>query len=144
MKKEEITTERKWNKRESISRSLDIFIHLVGYTLVLITVSMIFNDTVFVKNIYWGFLAVLIIFVLNRTIKPVLTWLTIPLTAMTLGLFYPLINAFILKLSDWILQSNFNVHGVWMLIIVSVVISIMNAIMDNWIIDGILKGGKRK
>ncbi len=135
---------KKWNKRESISSWLDTLIHLIGYTLVLITVSMIFKKTVYIENIYWGFLAILIIFVLNKTIKPVLTWLTIPLTAMTLGLFYPLINAFILKLSDWILQSNFNVHGMWMLIIVSVVISIMNAIMDNWIIDGILKGGKRK
>ncbi len=136
--------EKKWNKRESISKGLDIFIHLVGYTLVLITVSMIFKKTVYISNVWYGFLAVLIIFILNKTIKPVLTWLTIPLTAMTLGLFYPLINAFILKLSDWILTSHFNVNGWFWLIIVSIVISIMNAIMDNWIIDGILKGGKRK
>ena len=90
----------KWNKKESISKGLDTFIHLVGYTLVLITVSVIFKKIVFISNIWFGFLAVLIIFILNKTVKPVLTWLTIPLTAMTLGLFYPLINAFILKLSD--------------------------------------------
>ena len=136
--------EKKWNKRQSISKTLDIFIHLLGYTLVLITVSFIFKDIVSISNIYYGFLAVLIIFILNRTVKPVLTWLTIPLTAMTLGLFYPLINAFILKLSDWILGSHFNVHGIVWLIIVSIVISIMNAIMDNFIIDEILKGGKKK
>lgn len=144
MEKKQIEVEKKWNKRESISEWLDILIHLIGYTLVLITVSIIFNDTVYVANFFYGFLAVLIIFILNRTIKPVLTWLTIPLTAMTLGLFYPLINAFILKLSDWILGSHFNVKGVFWLLVVSIVISIMNAIMDNWIIDGILKGGKRK
>lgn len=136
--------EKKWNKRESISKSLDIFIHLIGYTLVLITVSFIFKDIVFISNIWFGFLAVFIIFILNRTVKPVLTWLTIPLTAMTLGLFYPLINAFILKLSDWILGSHFNVNGLVWLVIVSIVISIMNAIMDNFIIDEILKGGKKK
>lgn len=136
--------EKKWNKRQSISKTLDIFIHLIGYTLVLITVSFIFKGIVSISNIYFGFLAVLIIFILNRTVKPLLTWLTIPLTAMTLGLFYPLINAFILKLSDWILGSHFNVHGIIWLIIVSIVISIMNAIMDNFIIDEILKGGKKK
>jgi putative membrane protein len=136
--------EKKWNKRQSISKTLDIFIHLLGYTLVLITVSFIFKDIVSISNIYYGFLAVLIIFILNRTVKPVLTWLTIPLTAMTLGLFYPLINAFILKLSDWILGSHFNVHGIVWLVIVSLVITIMNAIMDNFIIDEILKGGKKK
>ena len=38
-------------------------------------------------------IAVLIIFILNRTIKPLLVFLTLPLTAITLGLFYPLINS---------------------------------------------------
>ena len=144
MKKETKIEAKKWNKRQSISKGLDIFIHLIGYTLVLITVSIIFKDIVYISSFIYGFLAVTIIFVLNRTVKPVLTWLTIPLTAMTLGLFYPLINAFILKLSDWILGRHFNVNGVIWLIVVSLVISIMNAIMDNFIIDGILKGGKRK
>ena len=141
---EKVISEKKWNKRQSISKSLDVFIHLIGYTLVLITVSFIFRDIVYISNIYFGFLAVLIIFILNRTVKPVLTWLTIPLTAMTLGLFYPLINAFILKLSDWILGSHFNINGPIWLVIVSIVIAIMNAIMDNFIIDDILKGGKKK
>ena len=136
--------EKKWNKRESISKGLDTLIHLIGYTLVLIAVSYIFKDIVFISNYWFGFLAVLIIFILNKTVKPVLTWLTIPLTAMTLGLFYPLINAFILKLSDWILFNHFEINGLWWLIIVSIVISIMNAIMDNFIIDGIIKGGKKK
>ena len=144
MKKQEKTMEKRWNKRESISKGLDIFIHLLGYTLVLITVSIIFKDIVMIDNFIYGFLAVLIIFILNRTVKPVLTWLTIPLTAMSLGLFYPLINAFILKLSDWILGPHFNVNGWLWLVVVSIVLSIMNALMDNIIIDGILKGGKKK
>lgn len=144
MKKNENNSDKKWNKRQSISKWLDVLIHLIGYTLVLITVSIIFKDVVYISSFWSGFLAVLIVFILNRTVKPVLTWLTIPLTAMTLGLFYPLINAFILKLSDWILGSHFNINGLIWLLIVSIVISIMNAIMDNWIIDGIIKGGKRK
>lgn len=144
MKKKELKENKKWNKRETISKSLDIFIHLIGYTLVLIAVSFIFKDIVYISNFLFGFLAVLIIFILNRTVKPVLTWLTIPLTAMTLGLFYPLINAFILKLSDWILFNHFEINGIGWLIFVSIIISIMNAIMDNFIIDGLIKGGKKK
>ena len=144
MEKKEKNVEKKWNKRQSISKGLDIFIHLLGYTLVLITVSIIFKDIVYISNFWCATLAVIIIFILNRTVKPVLTWLTIPLTAMTLGLFYPLINAFILKLTDWILGKQFQINGIVWLIVVSIVISIMNAIMDNFIIDGIIKGGKRK
>ena len=129
-----------------INKYLDWFIHMIGYTLVLITVSIIFKKTVYVDNSYyglWSLIAIVIIFVLNRTIKPILVWMTLPLTALTLGLFYPLINILILKITDFILGPHFDIHGTIFLFIVSIVISIMNAIMDNIIIDGLLKGGKR-
>ena len=129
-----------------INKYLDWFIHMVGYTLVLITVSLIFNDTVYIDNSYfglWGLIAVIIIFDLNRTIKPLLVWMTLPLTALTLGLFYPLINILILKITDFILGIHFDIKGKFILFIVSIVISIMNAIMDNLIIDNLLKGKKR-
>ena len=125
-----------------INRYLDWLIHMVGYALVLITVSLIFNDTIYIDNSYfglWGLIAVIIIFILNRTIKPLLVWMTLPLTALTLGLFYPLINILILKITDFILVNHFNIKGTIFLFIVSIVISIMNAIMDNIIIDNLLK-----
>ena len=125
------------------NKYIDWLIHMIGYALVLITVSVIFKNTVKIDNSYfglWGFIAVIIIFVLNRTIKPLLVWMTLPLTALTLGLFYPLINILILKITDFILMDHFDIHGTFMVFVVSVIISIMNAIMDNIIIDGFLKG----
>lgn len=125
-----------------INKYLDWFIHMVGYALVLITVSVIFNNTVYIDNSYfglWGLIAVIIIFILNRTIKPLLVWMTLPLTALTLGLFYPLINILILKITDFILGSHFQIRGTIFVFIVSIVISIMNAIMDNLIIDNLIK-----
>lgn len=129
-----------------INKYLDWFIHMLGYTLVLITVSVIFKKTVVIDNSYyglWGFIAVVIIFILNRTIKPLLVWMTLPLTALTLGLFYPIINILVLKITDFILGVHFDIHGTIILFLVSIIISIMNAIMDNVIIDGLLKGKKR-
>ena len=129
-----------------INKYLDWFIHMVGYTLVLITVSLIFNDTVYIDNSYfglWGLIAVIIIFILNKTIKPMLVWMTLPLTALTLGLFYPLINILILKITDFILGNHFQIKGTVIVFIVSIVISIMNAIMDNLIIDNLLKRRKK-
>lgn len=126
-----------------INKYLDWFIHVLGYTLVLITVSVIFKKTVVIDNScygLWGLITIIIIFILNKTIKPILVKLTLPLTALTLGLFYPLINIFILKIVDIILGSHFDIHGTIFFFIVSIIISIMNAIMDNIIIDGILKG----
>ena len=129
-----------------INKWLDWLIHMVGYALVLITVSVIFQKTVYIDNSYfglWGLIAVIIIFILNRTIKPLLVWMTLPLTALTLGLFYPLINILVLKITDFILGSHFEIKGTIMVFFVSIVISIMNAIMDNLIIDNLLKGRKK-
>ena len=129
-----------------INKYLDWFIHMLGYTLVLITVSVVFDDTVYIDNQFfgsWGLLAVIIIYILNRTVKPVLVWLTLPLTALTLGLFYPITNVIVLKVADWILGSHFEINGIFMVFIVSIIISIMNAIMDNVIIDTFLRGRKK-
>lgn len=129
-----------------INKYLDWFIHMIGYTIVLVLVSLIFKKTVYIdcsNYCIWGLVAVIIIFILNRTIKPLLVWMTLPLTALTLGLFYPLINILVLKITDWILGPHFQIHGTIFVFIVSIVISIMNAIMDNVIIDGIIKGGKK-
>ncbi len=129
-----------------INKYLDWAIHMIGYTLVLILVSLIFRETVYIDNRMfglWGLIAILIIFILNRTIKPMLVWMTLPLTALTLGLFYPLINILILKLTDFILLEHFEIYGTFFVFIVSIVITIMNAFMDNIIIDVLLKGKKK-
>ena len=129
-----------------INKYLDWFIHMIGYALVLITVSVMFQKIVYIDNRFyglWGLIAVIIIFILNRTIKPLLVWMTLPLTALTLGLFYPLINILILKITDYILGAHFEIKGTIFVFIVSIVISIMNAIMDNLIIDNLLKRRKK-
>lgn len=127
------------------NKYIDLFLHMIGYALILITVSIIFPKTIYIDNScfgLWGLIAVIIIFILNKTIKPLLVWLTLPLTAVTLGLFYPLINILILKITDFILGNHFDIHGTFFVFIVSIIISIMNAIMDNIIINTFFKKGK--
>lgn len=134
------------NSKKKINSNLNVLIHLLGYTLVLITVSMIFKKTVYIDNQFyglWGFLAILIIYALNKLVKPLLFWLTLPITALTLGLFYPVLNVFVLKLADWLLLDHFEINGFLMVFLVSIVISIMNAIMDNLIIDTLLRRFKK-
>ena len=129
-------------KNNVISNILDIICHLLGYTLVIYITSLIFKHTIIVdkSNYYmWGFIAVLIIWILNKTIKPILFWITIPITALTLGLFYPIINIVILKLTDIILQSHFEIKGIFSLFFASIFISILNSIMDPLFVDKLLK-----
>jgi len=125
-----------------ISKYLDWFIRMLGYAIVLITVSVVFKKKLNIDNDYfglWGLITVIIIFLLNKTIKPIIVWFTLPLTALTLGLFYPIINILILKITDFILMSHFEIHGTVMLFIVSIIISIMNTMMDSLIIKNILR-----
>lgn len=125
-----------------ISKYVDWLIRMIGYALVLITVSVVFKNTIYIDNSYfglWGLVAVIIIFVLNKTIKPLIVWLTLPLTALTLGLFYPIVNILVLKITDFILMEHFDIHGTIMIFIVSIIISIMNTLMDSLIIKNILR-----
>ena len=127
----------------NIWKIIDWITHMLGYTLVLIIASLIFKETIYIDTNYyglWGFLAIIIIFVLNRTVKPILFWLTLPITGLTLGLFYPIINVLILKLTDFILLSHFEIKGIFFVLIVSIFLSIMNWLMDNLIRNKLTKG----
>ena len=129
------------NKKPHLNYFLDWLIRIVAYALILITVSVLFKKTIQIDNSmfgFWAFLASVIIYVLNKTIKPVLVWLTLPITGLTLGLFYPFINVLILYIVSWFLGSHFTINGLFMSFIVAVIISVMNLFMDS-IIDNILR-----
>ena len=128
-----------------VKRILEWLVHMLGYTLVLILVSLIFKETIYIDSSYyciWGLLTVVIIFILNRTVKPLLFWLTLPITGITLGLFYPIINVLILKITDIILGPHFEIKGILFVVLVSIIISIMNAIMDC-LVNNLTKGASK-
>ncbi|MCD8562259.1 MAG: phage holin family protein, partial [Bacilli bacterium] len=68
--------------------------------------------------------------------------LTLPLTGLTLGLFYPFINVFILNIVDFILGDYFTINGIFMAVIVSIFISIMNMMMDRFVYDTFIEKGR--
>ena len=135
----------KENKKLRLNKFIEWLIYMIGYSLVLICVTTIFKNTLYIDNSYfglWSLIATTIIYVLNKTIKPLLVWLTLPITALTLGLFYPFINILILNIVSWILGPHFDIPGgIIMTYVIAVLISIMNLIMKN-IIKKIIEGVK--
>jgi len=130
------------SKRSRVVLLLEWALHMIAYGLILITVSVLFSKTISIDNSYfgfWGLLAAVIIYGLNRTVKPFLVWLTIPITGLTLGLFYPFINVLILYMVDWILGSHFEIHGLWMSFIVAILISVMNEVVTDFVIKPLIK-----
>lgn len=140
--KKVIIEEPKTKYNRNLNNFIDWLIYMVGYALVLISVSIIFKKTIYIDNSYfglYGLLSAIIIYFLNKTVKPILIWLTLPITGLTLGLFYPFINVFILNIVDYILGSHFNINGLLMSFIVALFISIMNILMDTLIIKPFLE-----
>ena len=128
-------------KKTRLSRFIDWVLHMIGYTLVFIVVTSFFKSIYIDSDhlIIWSAIIVLVIYILNKTVKPILVTLTIPITGLTLGLFYPFINLFILKLVDWILGIHFRLYNIWIALLVSILLSIINLIMDG-IINHFIKG----
>ena len=132
-------------KRLVNNKFFEWLLYMVGYAIVLIAVSLMFDKSFYINNQYYGLYAILaavIIYVLNQTIKPVLFYLTLPITALTFGLFYPLINVFILYITSFILGDNFQIHGFILPFIIAVVISVLNMFMEGMVIKPIIHKGK--
>jgi putative membrane protein len=66
--------------------------------------------------------------VLNAVVKPVLIFLTLPATVLTLGLFLLVINAAIVLIAAW-LVPGFKVDGFWWALAFSVTVSLINSVL---------------
>ncbi len=136
---------KKINNKE-IEYRLNLFlewlIYMFGYAIILLITSNLFRS-LYVENFIYGFLAAIIIYVLNKTIKPFLVTISLPLIGMSLGLFYFVINVIILLLVDFILGKHFYLTGFFSPIIVSIFISVMNVFMENLIIKPLIERCKK-
>ena len=132
--------QQKKSKKTILKDTIDWIIHTIGYTLVFILVTSAFDSIYIDSNhiIIWSAIIVLIISILNNTLKPILVTLTIPITGVTLGLFYPCINLFILKLVDWIMGSQFNLNNIFAAFFLAILLSVMNFIASE-IIKAVIK-----
>ena len=72
---------------------------------------------------------VIVLGLLNATVKPVLKVLGFPLTVLTLGLFLLVINVIIVKLADFLL-SGFAVSGFVSALIFSLALSLVTSVVD--------------
>ncbi len=112
---------------------IDWLFHIFAYTIVFILITNLFKTIYIDSNnlLLWSSIIVIVLYILNKTIKPVLVTLTIPITGLTLGLFYPCINVFILKLTDWILGSHFEINSLLSASIFAILLSISTFIVNE-------------
>jgi len=132
-------------KIRTVNRFIDWLIHMLGYTLILICMSIVFPKSFYINNEYfglYGFIIAVIIYWLNQTVKPMIVLFTLPITGLTLGIFYPFINLIILYLVSFLLGSNFVIHGLWIPLLISILISIINILLESLIFKPMLERDK--
>ena len=130
---------RKKNKK--INNFSEWMYYMLAYALVILIMTRAF-DSIYIYPKYTFFICLLIVillYILKRTVKPLLVLLTIPITALTLGTFYLFINLFMLKLVDWMLFGLFDLNGFWTAFFFSILISIV-----NYLVDDTIEGIKRR
>ena len=67
--------------------------------------------------------------ILNVFVKPILSILSLPITIITLGLFSFVINACMILLTDYFMDSMF-VEGFWWALLFSILLSIVSSVFS--------------
>ena len=92
----------------------------------LYVLSVLFTGVV-IESLLAGIVAAVILGLINVTLKPVLQIISIPITILTLGIFYLVVNALMLLLVS-ALVPGFSIGGFWTAFFASIVLSILNAV----------------
>lgn len=108
---------------------MDIISNVLVNMIVIIMASKIFKN-IYVESILYTFIASVLLMILNKSIKPILNRIMLPINIYTLGITYPLVNVFILKIISLILGKHFIISGWLSAFFISIFISIMTNIID--------------
>ncbi|WP_251211937.1 phage holin family protein [Adlercreutzia murintestinalis] len=85
----------------------------------------------------WVAIAIFALFLslIDISIKPLLQVLSLPVTVLTLGIFYIVVNTFMLYLAAWlangIFQVGFFIEGFGWAFLASIIISIVSALLNG-------------
>lgn len=69
----------------------------------------------------------------NSLVKPLVTFISLPVTFLTLGIFQLVVNSFMLELASWLsvnlLGSGISISGFWSAFVGAIIVSIMCSIL---------------
>ena len=118
----------------------EILLYLFSYSITLFLLQIFFKSIKIAEpKILWILVAVVIIYILNKVVRPVLVTLTMPITGITFGLFYFVINTLLLKVTDWIMFSKLDFTHIWILFLITILLCILRFLIEDVILKPIIK-----
>ena len=112
-----------------LSNMIKLIVHFLGTVLAVLLAAYVVPGFV-VDSFYIAAVIAVILGILNITIKPLLTLLTLPLNIITLGLFSFVINAVLLLLVASFVEG-FHIDGFVPALVGAVVIAIVGGILHR-------------
>lgn len=89
-----------------------------------------------INSIWKAIVAAIVFGILNAFVKPILFWLTLPITILTVGIFALVLNAIIFAITAW-LVDGFELRGGFLSAIFgTIALSIINGLIF-WIVPGL-------
>ena len=108
---------------------MGLLITWIANSLAIYTVAY-FMSGVNVASFRAAFIAGAVLSLINAIVRPVLVVLTLPLTLLTLGLFYFLVTAFCLWLTSYFVPG-FMIHGKLVTIVAAILISLIGTLINS-------------
>ena len=137
-KKEEIVKKTKTNP--VLNKIYEILLYLFSYTVTLLILQIFFKSIKIAEpKILFAILSVIIIYVLNQVVRPILVTITMPITGITFGLFYFVINTFLLKITDLVMFDKLDFTNIWILFLISILLSILRFVIEDIILKPLIK-----
>ncbi len=127
------------NRRNNSIDAIQFVVGIVVYALVLYIAASLFRN-LHIENFWYAIIAALILSALNYTIKPILIYWTLPLSIVTYGIAYPIVNMIILKICDVLMASSFEISGFIHTFIIAIFISALKIIFDRLITNKFGRG----
>ncbi|WP_281164187.1 phage holin family protein [Liquorilactobacillus sicerae] len=99
--------------------------------VVFIATAGFFPQYLHVSNIWISLIAAVVLGVLNMFVKPLLVIFSLPITIMSLGIFYFVINGFMLELTAKLVGTGFQFSSFGAAFFVALILSLVNLVITN-------------
>ncbi len=112
---------------------MQFLIHLLITMAAILIISYLFPQVMKAQGFMAALVAAFVLGIVNAVLRPILVFLTFPITLLTLGIFLLVINGFMLWIAS-ALVPGFKVNGFLGAVLGSVLISVV-----SWVLSWILR-----
>lgn len=103
---------------------MDVFLRWIAYSLAIMFIAWLIPG-ISVSSIWVALMVVVIMGLINIFLRPLLTFISLPINILTLGLFTFVLNALLFMLAGYI-TPGFFVDGFWSALFGSLILSVLS------------------